>query len=163
MQSSTPFALCRLLGGGEGAAVVGGGLLSRVEQLSLGEAVGPGDRPGLCRGILGVLRSVEGGCRNVVPGRKCPYNLDRLTDPTRSRHAANPPKIMFGSRNPLGVCQLYPIVPWAEPRRLQRGDIIFLDDWRILLYVPRSSRRFSLDGIVSYSMIPRHTGAARAP
>jgi len=103
MQSSTPFALCRLLGGGEGAAVVGGGLLSRVEQLSLGEAVGPGDRPGLCRGILGVLRSVEGGCRNVVPGRKCPYNLDRLTDPTRSRHAANPPKIMFGSRNPLGL------------------------------------------------------------
>jgi len=63
------FGLCRL--GGEGAAVVGGGLLGRVEQLGHRESVSAGDRPGLCDVGLGVLRHVEGGGRNVVPGRKC--------------------------------------------------------------------------------------------
>jgi hypothetical protein len=69
--SSTPFGFCCLLGVGEGAAVVGGGLLCRVEQLSLSETDSPEDRPGLCGGILGVLRSVEGVFRNAVPGGKC--------------------------------------------------------------------------------------------
>jgi hypothetical protein len=96
--SSMLFGLCRLLGGGEGAAVVGGGLLSRVEQLSLREEVSREDRPGLCGGILGVLRSVEGVFRNVVPGGKCSNHQGRPY--LQPRAPLGRPKWISGSEQP---------------------------------------------------------------
>jgi hypothetical protein len=95
IQTSMPIGLCRL----QGTAVVGGGLLSRVEQLSHSETVSPGDRPGLCDDILGVLRNVEGGCRNVVSGEKR-SNHQRTNAISTAWCLFGPTQVGFGIRAP---------------------------------------------------------------